>query len=147
MKKTLLAFGLLFVCFGARAQFSIPDSYYINRAKKQLEAEEAGKVRRLTVVGTVEGRLSYVIRDGKRTTYSHAEEKKPVSFYLYPGFGENFSAPLRPVEKKDAERPSSREDDFALLLEELCRERWMIVSLTGNSDSAVYVFEKMEKPK
>lgn len=147
MKKTLLALGLLFVCFGVRAQFSTPDSYYINRAKKQLEAEEAGKVRRLVVVGTVEGRLAYVIRDGKRTTYSRTEEKKPVCFYLYSGSGENFLSPLRPVEKKDTERSLPREDDFALLLEELCRERWMIVSLTGNSDSAVYVFEKTEKPK
>lgn len=141
MKKTLLALGLVFGCFSVHAQISIPDSYYINRAKKQLEAEEARKIRKLIVIGTVDGKLSYVIRDGKRQTYGCKDDGKIRGMYWKTYVSPAFLPPLLP----QPEQNDRLEHMFALLLDELCRDRWILLSVSGNSESAVYVFEKMEK--
>ena len=149
MKKLLLALCLLLGSLSAFAQISIPDSYYINRAKKQLEAEEAKKERKIIVIGTCDGCLSYVIRDGKRQSFVRKVEPKAEPHRWWCAQPSDYIGPLRLPEPQPvmAPEPKRDENDFARLLEELSRQRWMIISVSGNSDSAVYVHEKMEKRK
>lgn len=149
MKKLLLALCFLLGSLSAFAQISIPDSYYINRAKKQLEAEEAKKERKIIVIGTRDGCLSYVIRDGRRQSFARKAEPKAEPYRWWCAQTSDYIGPLRLPEPQPVTTPEPKRDenDFALLLEELSRQRWIIISVSGNSDSSVYVLEKLEKRK
>ncbi len=139
----LLAVG---ICCSANAQISVPDSYYIERAKKQLQAEEAKKERKIIVIGVEDGMLSYVIRDGERKAYRKEkdEQDEQRNFYEVWRHRPPILYPLPQPRKKES---PEEQNDFAILLRDLTQEGWIIISVTGNADSALYTLERFEKRK
>lgn len=139
----LLAVG---ICFSAHAQISVPDSYYIERAKKQLQAEEAKKERKIIVIGVEDGMLSYVIRDGERKAYRKEkdEQDEQRNFYEVWKHRPPILYPVVPPRKKES---PEEQNNFAILLRDLTQEGWIIISVAGNADSALYTLERFEKRK
>ena len=65
------------MCFAfAQAQISLPESYYVNKAKAQLKAASDKKGREAVVVAVKDGCLYYVIRDGVKTDYFKVERNE-----------------------------------------------------------------------
>ena len=148
MKNFFMALLAVVFCSSLHAQISVPDSYYIERAKKQLQAEEAKKERKIIVIGVEDGMLSYVIRDGERKVYRKEKDKENEQWKLYGlwCYADEKSAysPLLPLRKKEE---SGEQNNFAILLRDLTQEGWIIISVTGNADSALYTLERFEKRK
>ena len=146
MKNFFMVLLVVGVCCSAHAQMSVPDSYYIERAKKQLQAEEAKKERKIIVIGVEDGMLSYVIRDGERKTYrkeDYERDKQPDFYEVW-----RYRAPmLYPVVHSRKKESTEEQNNFAILLRDLTQEGWIIISVTGNADSALYTLERFEKRK
>lgn len=148
MKNFFMVLLAVVFCVPVYAQISVPDSYYIERAKKQLQAEEAKKERKIIVIGVEDGMLSYVIRDGERKGYRKEKDKEneQLNFYElrhYTNVKAGYS-PLLPFRKKEE---NNDQNNFAILLRDLTQEGWIIISVTGNAESALYTLERFEKRK
>lgn len=131
---------MLLSVVGARAQFTVSERYYVNKAKAELKAEEDAKETKVIVVGAKKGILSYVIRDGKRTDYllDVVPKAKPKEYsYLV---WKMFEFPKNKV--STPEEPKVDEDAFAELLQELYADGWSMVMSYGTSSGEVYIFEK-----
>lgn len=139
MKRIIVFFAVLFCIVSARAQVTISDRYYVNRAKAEIKAEEAAKETKVIVVGAKEGILSYVVRDGKRTDYKPKvvvkEEPKEYVWYIPLSFE-------LPKEEAKQEEAKVDENAFAKLLQELYADGWSMVMSYGTSSGEVYIFEK-----
>lgn len=139
MKRIIVFFAVLFCIVSARAQVTISDRYYVNRAKAEIKAEEAAKETKVIVVGAKEGILSYVVRDGKRIDYQpkavDREEPKEYVWYVPLSFE-------LPEEEAKQEEAKVDENAFAKLLQELYADGWMMVMSYGSSSGEIYIFEK-----
>lgn len=139
MKRIIVFFAVLFCIVSARAQVTISDRYYVNRAKAEIKAEEAAKETKVIVVGAKEGILSYVIRDGKRIDYQPkaVDREEPEEYVWYIPL--SFELP-----KEEAKQEEAKVDEnaFAKLLQELYADGWSMVMSYGTSSGEVYIFEK-----
>lgn len=139
MKRIIVFFAVLFCIVSARAQVTISDRYYVNRAKAEIKAEEAAKETKVIVVGAKEGILSYVIRDGKRIDYQPkaVDREEPEEYVWYIPL--SFELP-----KEEAKQEEAKVDEnaFAKLLQELYADGWMMVMSYGSSSGEIYIFEK-----
>lgn len=139
MKRIIVFFAVLFCIVSARAQVTISDRYYVNRAKAEIKAEEAAKKTKVIVVGAKEGILSYVVRDGKRIDYQPkvVDREEPEEYVWYVPL--SFELP-----KEEAKQEEAKVDEnaFAKLLQELYADGWSMVFSYGCTDGEVYVFEK-----
>lgn len=143
MKRVIILSALLLSATVGFAQISIPSSYYVNKAKRALEEEEAAKITQVVIIGTQNGILSYVVQDGVRVNYAPQaapEEEKPVVDnlpvpYRLPDFT------LKPVK----EVPPPDEGLFANMLQKMLDDRWELVSAFGTKDGEVYVLTRKIK--
>ena len=99
MKRVIILFALLLSATVGFAQISIPSSYYVNKAKRALEEEEASKITQVVIIGTQNGILSYVVQDGVRVNYAPQaapKEEKPVvdNLPVPYRFPSDFNVPL-----------------------------------------------------
>ncbi len=98
------------------------------------------------LVGTRNGVLSYIIRNGKREVFKHLEPilyKKPDSSQI----GDIHCQQQTLYERSDPDvvntiLPTPDENDFAVLYRQLLRTGWRIVAKTGNNYELVYYFQK-----
>lgn len=129
-KKMLMCCVLLIGFFSSQAQISLPESYYVNKAKAQLKAASAKKGREAVVVAVKDGYLHYVIRDGIKTDYF--TEKRPQYVVCIPFRYELFVEP-----------PRKNPNDFAEMLQALYKEKFYLLELISTpSGLEIYFFEK-----
>ena len=140
MRKIIVLLTMLFCIAGVKAQVTISDRYYVNRAKAEIKAEEAAKETKAIIVGAKEGILSYVIRDGKRTDYRPRilPREEPEEYVWYVPL--SFELPKSEAPK--LLEPEVDENAFAKLLQELYADGWTMVMSYGSSSGEIYIFEK-----
>ncbi len=121
---------LLLVWAPVRAQFSLPESYYLNKAKAQLKAAADKKGREAVVVAVKDGCLHYIIRKGIKTDYFRDGRYSYVvriPFCYEPPF----------------EASRRNPNDFAELLQALYKEKYYLAKLvSAASGLEIYFFEK-----
>ncbi len=140
MKRIIVFFAVFFCIVSAKAQISISDRYYINRAKAEIKAEEAAKETKVVIIGAREGILSYVVRDGKRVDYEPEvvfEEKVRERIWRAP-----FTSRLPKEKVSTPENPMVDENAFASMVEGLYADGWTMAFSYGTSSGEVYIFEK-----
>ena len=54
---------------------------------------------------------------------------------------------LYPLPQPRKKESPEEQNDFAILLRDLTQEGWIIISVAGNADSALYTLERFEKRK
>ena len=140
MRKIIVLLAMLFCIVGVKAQVTISDRYYVNRAKAEIKAEEAAKETKAIIVGAKEGILSYVIRDGKRTDYRPRilPREEPEEYVWYVPL--SFELPKSEAPK--LLEPEVDENAFAKLLQELYADGWTMVMSYGSPSGEIYIFEK-----
>lgn len=122
----LLLLGLL----SAQAQISLPESYYVNKAKAQLKADSDKKGREAVVVAVKDGYLHYVIRNGVKINYFKEERLACVVRIPF-----RYDPPVEP--------PRRNPNDFAELLQALYKEKYYLAKLvSAASGLEIYFFEK-----
>lgn len=130
MKKMLMS-CVLMMCFAfAQAQISLPESYYVNKAKAQLKAASDKKGREAVVVAVKDGCLHYVIRDGVKTDYFKVERNEIQVRIPYR---------LEPPQETKRRNPN----DFAELLQVLYKEKFYLLAMQCTPAGVeIYFFEK-----
>ena len=131
MKKKMLLFCVLLIVFvSSQAQISLPESYYVNKAKAQLKAASDKKGREPVVVAVKDGCLYYVIRDGAKTDYV-VERKEQYIVY----------APYRYEQSISLLRKNR--NDFAELLQSLYKDKFYLTNIAATQTGLeMYFFEK-----
>lgn len=129
--KMLLSCVLLLAVFvSAQAQITLPESYYVNKAKAQLKAASDKKGRDAVVVAVKDGCLHYVIRNGIKTNYFFERRQAYVARIPF-----RYDPPVEP--------PRGNPNDFAELLQALYKEKYYLAKLIGSSSGLeIYFFEK-----
>lgn len=137
MKKLLMLAVLMTGChLAAGAQATLPSSYYVSKAKQQLQSEEAAKFEDLVVIYTRNGALTAVVRDGDVVTYPENNGNKV-----------NFTVPYYwKTEKSDSVAMWRKQIlQFAKLQEELEAERFEIYNSFASKDGEVFVYRRRVK--
>ena len=94
MRKLLILAVLMTGCYWtANAQATLPSSYYVTKAKKQIEAEEKSKYEDLVFVYTERGALTMLIRDGKVEHYPLKKVVEKPAVWVVPYYS--------PIKKED----------------------------------------------
>ena len=140
MKRIILLMSTLFALQNLTAQISIPESYYVNRAKAKILAEEQDKKTEIVVIGTQNGVLSYLIQNGIRKDF--APKPQPPKQPFDGQIPYRITEPPAPAELTPEELGR-----FAVVLQKLLNDKWELMTAFGTPSGEVYVLSrKVSKP-
>lgn len=139
MKRLLILAVLMTGCYWtANAQATLPSSYFVTKAKKQIEAEEKLKYEDLVFVYTENGALTMVIRDGKVEHYPLKKAIEKQVELVVPYYS--------PIKKEDpVEVWRKNVLLFAELQEKLEAEKFEIYNSFASKDGEVFVYRRRIK--
>ena len=139
MKRLLILAVLMTGCYWtANAQATLPSSYFVTKAKKQIEAEEKLKYEDLVFVYTENGALTMVIRDGKVEHYPLKKAIEKQIELVVPYYS--------PIKKEDlVEVWRKNVLLFAELQEKLEAEKFEIYNSFASKDGEVFVYRRRIK--
>ena len=147
MKRIIVLVVLMGICCNTvGAQISLPESYYVNRAKAALKAEEDARDWEFAVVGTTKGELSYVVMNGERKVYEpKTQQVKPQMYWNWSFYSSVCVAKDYHLGKE--ENVNVETETFASLLQTMGKEKWALFNCFGSDEGEVYVFTRKAKPK
>lgn len=96
------------------------------------------------IVGTKNGRLSYIIRNGTRENYEPEPVVAPQQIIYRSAYGWQYgdfcSIVTAPAKEKVVFQTNP--NDFAQLWQKLNREKWQLVAQCSNNSELIYYFER-----
>lgn len=109
---------------------------------------KGGRTAETVEVGTRGGKLSYIIRDGKRENFEVVPQPKPQKIIYRPVYiWHNFYFQQPNGQPKEAKskpewKPKQNRHDYAQLKLKLQKERWQLLVASGGGNEIIYYYER-----